>query len=233
MRAVIAVCAVGVASSRLRPDRQMGGGCRAASYFWVATTNGNLAINGTRNIPVYMDFADAKVKLAGLSFHGEARTARGVSSATTQLHSSVDRREPLRRRFERADRPARRHLDHHLQREGAYEVKPGSTFHVVGGIRTLTMSPNAHFTGPVGGQLADIDISKTNVAGVAGFSYRPRLGHKVVLLTQADIGGGSAFTWSAGGGVEFRSSSPGWDWRLATTRSASTPATCPRAGAGP
>ena len=41
------------------------------------------------------------------------------------------------------------------------------------------------------------------MAGVAGFIYRPRLGNKVVLLTQADIGGGSAFTWSAGGGVEF------------------------------
>ena len=61
----------------------------------------------------------------------------------------------------------------------------------------------AHVTGPVGGQLADIDISATQVAGVAGFIYRPRLGNKVVLLTQADIGGGSAFTWSAGGGVEF------------------------------
>ena len=65
------------------------------------------------------------------------------------------------------------------------------------------MSPNVHFTGPVGGLLADIDISTTHVAGVAGFSYRPRLGEKVVLLTQADIGGGSAFTWSATGGVEF------------------------------
>ncbi len=84
-----------------------------------------------------------------------------------------------------------------------YEVKPGTRFLLVGGIRTLTMSPNAHFTGPVGGQLADIDISATHVAGVAGFIFRPKLGDKVVLLTQADIGGGSAFTWSAGGGVEF------------------------------
>ena len=41
------------------------------------------------------------------------------------------------------------------------------------------------------------------MAGVAGFSYRPRLGNQVVLLTQADVGGGSAFTWSARGGVEF------------------------------
>ncbi len=37
----------------------------APLYFWAATTDGNLAINGTRNIPVYMDFADAKSKLAG------------------------------------------------------------------------------------------------------------------------------------------------------------------------
>ena len=82
-------------------------------------------------------------------------------------------------------------------------MKPGTKFHVVGGIRTFTMSPTASFTGPVGGQLAEIAISKTEVAGVAGFIYRPRLGDKVVLLTQADIGGGSAFTWSALGGVEF------------------------------
>ena len=84
-----------------------------------------------------------------------------------------------------------------------YEVKPGTKFHLVGGVRTVTMSPTAHLTGPVGGQLADIDISTTKVAGVGGFIYRPKLGDKVVLLTQADIGGGSAFTWSALGGVEF------------------------------
>jgi hypothetical protein len=65
------------------------------------------------------------------------------------------------------------------------------------------MSPNAHFTGPVGGQLADIGLSTTNLAGVGGFSYRPRLSNRVLVLTQADIGGGSAFTWSAAAGIEF------------------------------
>jgi hypothetical protein len=37
----------------------------APLYFWVATTDGSLAINGNRNIPVCMDFADAASKLAG------------------------------------------------------------------------------------------------------------------------------------------------------------------------
>jgi len=49
----------------------------APLYFWAATTDGNLAINGARNVPVYMDFADAKSKLAGaFAFHGEARHGR-------------------------------------------------------------------------------------------------------------------------------------------------------------
>ena len=33
--------------------------------------------------------------------------------------------------------------------------------------------------------------------------YRPKLHEKLVLLTQADIGGGAAFTWSAVGGIEY------------------------------
>jgi opacity protein-like surface antigen len=176
----------------------------APLYFWVATTDGNIAINGTRDIPVYMDFADAKSKLAGaFSFHGEARRGRwGVVGDINFIRLSTDTSyttpilsAPIVGTFQ---------FDQIIfNGKATFEVKPGSKFHIVGGIRTLTMSPNVHFTGPVGGQLADIDISKTNLAGVAGFIYRPRLGNKVVLLTQADIGGGSAFTWSAGGGVEF------------------------------
>jgi hypothetical protein len=51
-----------------------------------------------------------------------------------------------------------------------------------------------------GGELADIDISTTNVAGVGGFI--DRASDTVLLLTQADIGGGSAFTLSARAGIE-------------------------------
>ena len=63
----------------------------APLYFWTATTDGNLAINGTRDVPVYMDFADAKSKLAGaFSFHGEARTRSVGRARRHQLHASVD-----------------------------------------------------------------------------------------------------------------------------------------------
>ena len=176
----------------------------APLYFWAATTDGNLAVNGTRDIPVYMDFADAKSKLAGaFSFHGEARKGRwGVLGDINfiRLSTDVSYTTPI------LNAPVAGTLEFDqiiFNGKATFEVKPGSRFLLVGGIRTLTMSPAAHFTGPVGGQLADIDVSTTHVAGVAGFSYRPRLGNKVVLLTQGDIGGGAAFTWSAGGGVEF------------------------------
>jgi hypothetical protein len=176
----------------------------APLYFWAATTDGNVAINGTGNIPVYMDFADAKSKLAGaFSFHGEAHRGRwGVLGDINFIRLSTDTNyttpilnAPIGGTFQ---------FDQIIfNGKTTFEVNPGSKFHLVGGVRTLTMSPNAHFTGPVGGQLADIDISTTNVAGVGGFIYRPRLSDRVLLLTQADIGGGSAFTWSAGGGIEL------------------------------
>jgi hypothetical protein len=176
----------------------------APLYFWVATTDGALAVNGTRNIPVYMDFSDAKSKLAGaFSFHGEARRGPwGILGDINFIRLSTDVSYTVP--IINAPIAGTLQLDQILfNGKVTYEVKRGTRFLLVGGIRTLTMSPNVHFTGSVGGQLTDIDISATHMAGVAGFSYRPRLGDKVVLLTQADIGGGSAFTWSAAGGVEF------------------------------
>ena len=204
----------------------------APLYFWVATTDGNLAVNGTKNIPVYMDFADAKSKLAGaFSFHGEARKGRwGVLGDINFIRLSTDvsyttpiLNAPIAGTFQ---------FDQIIfNGKATFEVKPGTRFLLVGGIRTLTMSPSAHFTGPVGGQLADIDISATHVAGVAGFSYRPKLGDKVVLLTRLTSAAGPRSP-GARAVASSSSSSPGWGWRWATTRSISTPATCPRAGAG-
>ena len=132
----------------------------APLYFWAATTDGNIAINGTRDIPVYMDFADAKSKLAGaFSFHGEARKGRwGVLGDINfiRLSTDVSYTTPI------LNAPIAGTLEFDqiiFNGKVTVEVKPESRFHVVGGIRTLTMSPAAHFTGPVGGQLADIDIS--------------------------------------------------------------------------
>jgi len=177
----------------------------APLYFWTATTDGNLAINGTRNIPVYMDFADAKSKLAGaFALHGEVSHGRwGVLGDVNfiRLSSDVNYTTPILS----APIAGTVKLDQMIfNGKLMYEVKRGTKFMIVGGVRTFSMSPSAHFTGPLGGQLADINVSKTEVAGVGGFVYRPKLAKKVVLLTQADIGGGSAFTWSAVGGIEFQ-----------------------------
>jgi opacity protein-like surface antigen len=177
----------------------------APLYLWGATTSGNIAINGNKNIPVYLDFANAASNLAAaFSFHGEARRGQwGFIGDINFLRLSTDVSYTIP--LINAPIAGTLAMDQTIfNGKVSYEVKRGSRFLVVGGVRTLTMSPTAHFTGPVGGQLADLNGSKTDVAAVVGFNFRPKLGQKVVLLTQADIGGGSAFTYSALGGVEFQ-----------------------------
>ena len=176
----------------------------APLYLEAATTAGNLAINGTHNIPVYLDFANAKDHLGGaFTFHGEVRRGQWGFLGDVffiRLTTDVNYTTPILN----VPLAGTLKLDQTVfNGKVTYEVKPGSHFHLVGGIRTVTISPSAHFTGPVGGLLADINISQTVPAAVGGFIYRPKLAEKVVLLTQADIGGGGAFTWSAVGGVEF------------------------------
>jgi len=177
----------------------------APLYFWAATTSGNLAINGTKDIPVYMSFGDAKSKLASaFTFYGEARKGRwgilgdvyfiGLSSDVSYTAPIIGL--PITGTLE---------LDQVITNgKGTYEVKPGARFYVAGGVRTMNLSPKVHFTGPVGGQLADFEGGNTKVAGVGGFIYRPKLNDRFTVLTQADIGDGGAFTWSAFGGIEFR-----------------------------
>jgi hypothetical protein len=177
----------------------------APLYFWAATTDGSLAVNGTTNIPVYMDFADAKSKLAGaFALHVALRNGRwGVLGDVNliRLSSDVSYTTPILS----APIAGTVKLEQVIfNGKLMYEVKRGTKFMIIGGVRTFSMSPTAHFTGPLGGQLTDINVSKTEVAGVGGFVYRPTLAKRVVLLTQADIGGGSAFTWSAVGGIEFQ-----------------------------
>jgi hypothetical protein len=176
----------------------------APLYFWAATTSGDLAINGTRDIPIYMSFADAESHLAGaFTIHGEARKARwGLLGDVNflSLSSDVNYTTPI------LSLPVTGTLELDqtiINAKGMYQVKAGTRFYVVGGVRTMTLSPEVHFIGPTGGQLADIDGGNTKVAGVGGFIYRPKLTDRITLLTQADIGGGGAFTWSALGGAEF------------------------------
>jgi hypothetical protein len=176
----------------------------APLYLWAATTNGNIAINGIANIPVYLDFKDAASNLSGaFTFHGEVRKGQWGFLADVnfiRLSTDVNYTTPiLALSIAGTIKLDQTYFDGKVM----YEVKPGSKFYLAAGIRALTMAPAVHFTGPTGGRLVDIDVSKTGVAAVGGFMYRPKLHEKVVLLTRADIGGGAAFTWSAAGGIEY------------------------------
>lgn len=176
----------------------------APLYFWGASTSGKIAINGTKNIPVYMDFSDAASNLAGaFMFRGEARHGQwGLLGDVffIRLSTDVNYTTPVLS----APVSGTLKLDQTIfNGKVTYEVRSASRFYLVGGVRTMTMAPTVHFTGPVGGQLADIDVSRTGAAAVGGFIYRPKLGDTLALLTQADIGGGSAFTVSATGAIEF------------------------------
>jgi len=176
----------------------------APLYFWAATTSGNLAINGTTDIPIYLSFADAKSKVSSaFTLYGEAQKGRwGFLGDVNFLRLSSDANYTLPIIAQPVTGTIG--MDQVIfNGKGRYEVKPETRFYLVGGIRTMTMSEDMHFTGPLGGQLADISGSNTDVAGVIGFIYRPKLGERFTLLTQSDIGGGSAFTWSAFGGAEF------------------------------
>jgi hypothetical protein len=175
----------------------------APLYAWAASTSGNIAVNGTRDIPVHLDFSDAAKNLAGaFMFRGEVRHGQwGVLSDVffIRLSTDVNYTTPI------LSVPIAGTLKFNetvFNGKVTYELKPGGRFYIVGGVRTLTVAPTVRFTGPAGGQLADIDTSRTVAAAVGGFLYRPRLGGRMALLTQADVGGGSAFTASATGGIE-------------------------------
>ena len=49
-----------------------------------------------------------------------------------------------------------------------------------------------------------VDESRTAASAFGGFTYRPKLSEKWTLLTRADLGAGSAFTWSGTLGFEYR-----------------------------
>jgi hypothetical protein len=176
----------------------------APLYFWGASTSGNIAVNGTRNIPVYLDFSDAAKNLTGaFMFRGEARNGRwGVLGDVffIRLSTDVSYTAPILS----VPLAGTLKMDETVfNGKVTYELKSGSRFHLAGGVRTMTMAPTLHFTGPAASQLADIDISRTVAAAVGGFIYRPKLHDRVALLTQADVGGGSVFTASATGGLEI------------------------------
>src|SRR5262245_10034181 len=111
----------------------------APLYFWAAMTNGNLAINGTRDIPIYLSFNDAKSKLSSaFTLHGEARKGRwGFLSDINflRLSSDVNYTGPI------LALPITGTIDVDqfiFNGKAMYEVKPDSRFYIVGGVRTMT-----------------------------------------------------------------------------------------------
>jgi hypothetical protein len=175
----------------------------APLYLWAATTSGHVAVNN-KGVPIYMAFDDAVDKLSGaFTLHVDARKGRwGLLSDFTYMQLSTDTSftTPVVPRS-----VAGTGVFSTVIFEGgvSYQVKPRTTFNLIGGLRTYTMSGTLNFAGTVA-QLTPVDTSAT-VAGVfGGFTFRPKLADKVTLISRADIGGGQALTWSSALGVEFR-----------------------------
>jgi hypothetical protein len=175
----------------------------APLYLWAVETNGSVAVRN-RSVPVFLDFADAADSLAGaFSFHGEARKNRlGVFGDINfiRLSTDADFSTPLLSRQLKGTAQ----LDMTMfEVGGAYLVQPQKNLSVIGGLRTYSLSPNLEFESD-SADLTVVDTGRTAVMVFGGATFRPKLADKWVLLTRADIGTGTAFTWSASLGVEYR-----------------------------
>jgi hypothetical protein len=175
-----------------------------------------------------MDFADAASNVAGaFALHVEARHGRwGILSDVNflRLSSDVNYTTPILG----APIAGTVKLDQVIfNGQVMYAVKSGMKFMLVGGIRTFSMSPSAHFTGPVGGQLADINAAKRWRPASAALStvrslrrtwcFSRKLTSAAVRPSRGAHSEGSSFKSSRGSG-----------WPPATARSTSIPGTCPR-----
>jgi len=175
----------------------------APLYFWASELDGRISV-GDKSVPVFMEFSDAKDKLAGaFAFHLEARKNRwGFLTDVNFVRLSTDTTftTPI------LSRPVTgtAKLDNTIFEVGAsYLVKPEKDFAVIGGLRTYTLAPTLTFEGDLR-QLTPLDTSKTAVSAFGGFTYRPKLTNKWTFLSRADIGGGQAFTWGGMLGFEYR-----------------------------
>jgi hypothetical protein len=174
----------------------------APLYLWASELDGRL-VTSNQTVSLFMPFDEAADNLAGaFSFHGEARKGRvGVFADINFIRLSTDAEftTPVSTTVRGTAQ-----LDMTVFEAGAaYLVKPGSNFSVLGGIRTYTQSPRIELSGPVLG-VRELDISRTATSVFGGFTYRPKLSEKWMLLTRADIGGGQAFEWSGTLGFEYR-----------------------------
>ena len=175
----------------------------APLYLWAVETNGSIAVRN-RSVPVFLDFADAADSLAGaFSFHGEARKNRlGVFGDINfiRLSTDADFTTPILSSQVRGTAQ----LDMTMfEAGGTYLVQPQRNLSAIGGLRTYSLSPSLEFEGE-NAELTAVDTGRTAVMVFGGATFRPKLAEKWVLLTRADIGTGTAFTWSASLGFEYR-----------------------------
>jgi hypothetical protein len=167
---------------------------------WIPRISGSLGAART-TVPVFLKFSDIADKLErGYAFHVEGRKKRiGVESDVFFVRLSTDATYQLP--FNQSVTGTASLDSTIFEVGGTYLV--ARAFSIVSGVRTYTLSPTLTLTGP--NQSNSVDVSKTNVDGFAGFTFRPPLGKKVVLLSRADIGGGaSKLTWRASLGFEYR-----------------------------
>jgi hypothetical protein len=172
-------------------------------YLWAISTDGTLSA-GPISRPFYLDFADAADHLAAaFTFHVEASRGRwGVLSDLNFMRLSTEAD------FTVGPIPVSGDADYDttiFELAGTYLVNEERQFGLLGGLRTYTMSPQLTVATP-NVSATPIDASETLANAIVGVTYRPKLSERWRLISRADVGGGSAFTWSAelGAGVAFK-----------------------------
>src|SRR5579872_2402281 len=173
----------------------------APLYLWAARNAGHVAIDN-KTVPFFMDFRDATKHLAGaFALHGEVRHGRwGVIGDVNFIRLSTDAN--FTTPIVGVPVTGTGKVDTVIFEGGAsYLVNRAAGLALIGGVRTYTLSPRFEFADS---RVTAIDVSKTSVSGFGGFIYRPQLLGNTRFLSRADIGGGTAFTWSATLGLEYQ-----------------------------
>jgi len=200
--AVLVVASLGVATPAMAQSDKWQVDV-APLYLWAVETDGNISVRD-KSVPVFLDFADAADSLAGaFSFHGEARKNRvGIFSDINFIRLSTDASFATPILSRQVNGTAQ--LDMTMfEVGGTYLVRPVRNLSVIGGLRTYTLSPKLEFESDIQ-ELTVVDTGRTAASVFGGATYRPKLADKWTLLTRADIGAGSAFTWSATLALEYR-----------------------------
>jgi hypothetical protein len=173
-------------------------------YFWASSVSGDLTA-ANRTVPVFMSFDDAVDNLAAaFTFHGEVERGRvgffgDLDYVKLSTASQFTLQTPIPRTIS-----GDIDLDNIIfEAGGSYLLSDTAKFAVIGGLRTFTTGADVSFTVAGNETVTPVDANRTAVYGFAGFTYRPEFHERWRLISRADIGGGSAFTWSAVLGIEF------------------------------